>query len=139
MFGVSEHTLARLRRDYPAGARVELTKMSAPYRPDLVPGCRGTVQYVDDSGAIHVCWDCHSSLAVIFGQDACKRLDTVTTICYGDKKQWDTRKEAMSFFLQAIESSEGSEQQRYLRIYTQLSQGYDECSDTPPNNAKYSG
>ena len=41
----------------------------------------------------------------------------------------------MAFFIQASESSEGSEQQRYLRIYTQLSQGYDECSDTPPNNS----
>ena len=74
-------------------------------------------------------WDCHSSLAVIFGQDACKRLDTVTTICYGERKTWDTRKEAMEFFLKAINSSEGAEQQRYFNVYAQLTQGYDDCSD----------
>ena len=72
MFGVSKETLERLRKEYPTGSRVELTKMNDPYRTDLVPGTRGTVQFVDDAGSIHVRWDIGSSLAVVFGEDACK-------------------------------------------------------------------
>ena len=72
MFGVSKETLERLRKEYPTGSRVELTKMNDPYRTDLVPGTRGTVQFVDDAGSIHVRWDIGSSLAVVFGEDACR-------------------------------------------------------------------
>ena len=72
MFGVSKETLERLRKEYPTGSRVELTKMNDPYRPNLVPGTRGTVQFVDDAGSIHVRWDIGSSLAVVFGEDACR-------------------------------------------------------------------
>ena len=53
MFNISKETLERLRKDYPSGCRVELTKMNDPYRTDLVPGCKGTVQFVDDAGSIH--------------------------------------------------------------------------------------
>ena len=72
MFGVSKETLERLRKEYPTGSRVELTKMNDPYRTDLVPGARGTVQFVDDAGSIHVRWDIGSSLAVVFGEDSCR-------------------------------------------------------------------
>lgn len=72
MFGVSKETLERLHKEYPTGSRVELTKMNDPYRTDLVPGTRGTVQFVDDAGSIHVRWDIGSSLAVVFGEDACR-------------------------------------------------------------------
>lgn len=72
MFGVSKETLERLRKEYPTGSRVELTKMNDPYRTDLVPGTRGTIQFVDDAGSIHVRWDIGSSLAVVFGEDACR-------------------------------------------------------------------
>ena len=54
---ISKEALARIREEYTEGTRVELTKMSDPYRTDLVPGCRGTVRFVDDMGTIHVSWD----------------------------------------------------------------------------------
>jgi hypothetical protein len=74
MFGVRKETLERLRAEYPEGCRVELTKMNDPYRTDLVPGCKGTVISVDDMGTIHVRWDIGSSLGVVYGEDACKRI-----------------------------------------------------------------
>lgn len=90
MFGVDKNTLEMLRNEYPTGCRVELTRMNDPFRTDLVPGCRGTVKFVDDAGSIHVRWDIGSSLAVVYGEDACKRLDSVTVICYGESKVWDS-------------------------------------------------
>ena len=44
---------------------------------DLVPGCKGTVTGVDDAGSIHVRWDIGSSLAVVYGEGACKKLDAI--------------------------------------------------------------
>ena len=69
---ISKEALERIREEYTEGTRVELTRMSDPYRTDLVPGCRGTVRFVDDMGTIHVSWDIGSNLGVVYGEDACK-------------------------------------------------------------------
>ena len=129
MFNISKETLVRLRKDYPSGCRVELTKMNDPYRTDLVPGCKGTVQFVDDAGSIHVRWDIGSSLAVVFGEDACKKLDSVTITCYGSTEVWDSRAEAMKFYLEGMTACEGAERNRYTNIYLQLLEGRTVCED----------
>ena len=72
MFGIRKETLERLRKQYPAGTRVELTHMNDPWNTKLCEGCRGTVVAVDDIGTIHVAWDCGSSLGVVYGEDSCK-------------------------------------------------------------------
>ena len=129
MFGVSKETLERLRKEYPSGCRVELTKMNDPYRTDLVPGSRGTVQFVDDAGSIHVRWDIGSSLAVVFGEDACKKLDAVTITCYGTTEVWDNRADAIKFYLEGMTACEGAERDRYTNIYLQLLEGRAVCTD----------
>ena len=69
---IDEKTLKQRRKQYPPGTRVELIHMDDPYNKKLVPGCKGTVRYVDDIGTIHVQWDCGSSLGVAYGEDKCK-------------------------------------------------------------------
>jgi hypothetical protein len=49
--------------------------MNDPYNKKLIPGCKGTVQYVDDMGTIHVDWDCGSSLGVVYGEDSCRVIE----------------------------------------------------------------
>ena len=129
MFNISKETLERLRKEYPTGCRVELTKMNDPYRTDLVPSCQGTVTGVDDAGSIHVRWDIGSSLAVVYGEDACKKLDSVTVICYGESKVWDSRAEAIKFYLEGMTACEGAERDRYTNIYLDLLEGCDICKD----------
>ena len=72
MFNINKEALERLRKEYPAGARVELVRMDDPYNTTLFPGAKGTVKSVDDMGTIHVTWDLGSSLGVVYGEDACK-------------------------------------------------------------------
>ena len=129
MFNISKEALERLRKEYTVGCRVELTKMKDPYRTDLVPGCKGTVTGVDDAGSIHVRWDIGSSLAVVYGEDACKKLDSVTVICYGESKVWDSRAEAIKFYLEGMTACEGAERDRYTNIYLDLLEGCDICKD----------
>lgn len=74
MHNISKETLAHLREEYPAGARVELISMDDPYNTRLTPGAKGIVISVDDMGTIHVRWDCGSSLGVVYGVDQCKLL-----------------------------------------------------------------
>ena len=73
MFGISDAVIERLKREYPAGTRVELVSMNDEHRK-LKPGEQGTVIGVDDSGTIHVNWDCGSSLGVAYGEDKCRKL-----------------------------------------------------------------
>ena len=129
MFNISKEALERLRKEYTVGCRVELTKMNDPYRTDLVPGCKGTVTGVDDAGSIHVRWDIGSSLAVVYGEDACKKLDAVTITCYGTTEVWDSRAEAMKFYLEGMTACEGAERNRYTNIYLQLLEGRTVCED----------
>ena len=74
-------------------------------------------------------WDNGSGLNVIYGVDIVRKLDTVTTICCGEKRIWDSRIDAENFFLQAMTETEGSECERYTKIYTELKAGLEVCSD----------
>ena len=70
---VNEKRVAFLKKEYPAGTRVELVRMDDPYTK-LQPGDRGTVREVDDIGTIHVSWDCGSSLGVVDGEDEVMKI-----------------------------------------------------------------
>ena len=72
MFGISRETVARLRREYPIGCRVELVKMEDVQAPPV--GTEGTVRGVDDIGSIMVRWDNGSSLSVAYGEDICRKI-----------------------------------------------------------------
>ena len=71
---IKEWQLQQLREEFPVGTRVELVSMNDPYNKKLIPGCKGTVRWVDDWGTIHVSWDCGSRLGVVYGEDACKKV-----------------------------------------------------------------
>lgn len=54
--------------------------------------------------------------------------DLVKITCYGKTKTYE-RKEAISHFLECMMFSDGSEQNRYTRIYTALICGFKEITD----------
>ena len=123
----NRETSDRIRNQYPAGARVELTKMDDMQAPPI--GTRGTVIGVDDTASVMVKWDNGSHLNVVYGEDHCRLLKTVKTICYGKEDIWDSKEDAMKFFLLGLAGSEGSEQNRYATILAKLEIGMDVCSD----------
>lgn len=123
----SREIVERVRKAYPVGCRVELTHMDDEQAPPI--GTKGTVIGVDDTASVMVRWDNGSGLNVVYGEDYCRKLDSVKTICYGKEEVWDSRKDAADFFLQAIAGSEGSECERYTTIYTKLVEGLEVCSD----------
>ena len=123
----NRETVERVRREYPAGTRVELVKMDDVQAPPI--GTRGTVTGVDDTASLIMKWDNGSGLNVVYGEDIVKKLDSVTTVCYCEKEIWDSREDAVDFFLQAMAGSEGSERDRYVTIYAKLISGSDVCSD----------
>ena len=123
----NKETVEHIRSEYPAGTRVELVRMEDIQAPPA--GTKGTVLGVDDTGSLLMRWDNGSGLNVVWGEDAVRKLDTVITVCYGERKVWDSRKEAADFFLQGMAGTEGSECERYTAIYTKLVMGLGVCSD----------
>jgi hypothetical protein len=69
---LSRETLDSLRKEYPAGCRVELLKMDDPQAPPI--GTRGTVQLVDSVGTIHVNWDNGCGLGAAYGEDIVRKV-----------------------------------------------------------------
>ena len=61
-----------LRKRYPAGTRLELISMEG--ESDMPPGLRGTVEFVDDAGQIHLAWDNGRGLALVPGTDSFRTL-----------------------------------------------------------------
>ncbi len=57
-------------------------------------------------------------------------MDRVTTICYGQKKEWDDRWEAVDFFKEGAMACDGSEKDRYTTILLKLLAGETTCSDS---------
>jgi hypothetical protein len=73
----NKDTVDRIRKLYPAGARVELVSMADPFAR-LKPGDRGSVGFVDDTGTVFVDWDSGSKLGCVYGEDRIRKLPTVT-------------------------------------------------------------
>ena len=70
----SKETVERLRREYPAGTRVELVSMNDPWSK-VKPGDMGTVLGVDDIGSLLMRWDNGSGLNVVYGEDVVRKAD----------------------------------------------------------------
>lgn len=68
----SRETVERVRREYPAGTRVELLRMEDVQAPPV--GTLGTVLSVDDTGSLLMRWDNGSGLNVVYGEDLVRKL-----------------------------------------------------------------
>lgn len=68
----SNAQVEKIRKEYPAGCRVELVKMDDVQAPPV--GTRGTVLGVDDTGSLLMSWDTGSGLNVIYGEDVVKKV-----------------------------------------------------------------
>ena len=119
--------IEKLKQQYPVGTRVILRKMDDCQAPLI--GTKGTVQGVDDAASLLVKWDNGCGLNVVYGVDEVENLDSVTTVCYGEEKVWDSRKEAKDYFLEGLKATEGSERERYAAIYAKLIVGKKYCTD----------
>lgn len=63
----------RMQKTYPEGTRLILNSMNDPYAP-VPPGTRGTVDFVDDAGQIHMKWDNGRTLAIVPSEDDFRKL-----------------------------------------------------------------
>ena len=63
----------RMQKLYPEGTRLVLNSMNDPYAP-VPPGTRGTVDFVDDAGQIHMKWDNGRTLAIFPSEDDFRKL-----------------------------------------------------------------
>lgn len=61
-----------IRKEYPVGTRVRLTKMDDIQAPPL--GTEGAVVGVDDTGSLLMHWDNGSNLNVVYGADEVKKV-----------------------------------------------------------------
>lgn len=68
----SREIVERIRREYPAGTRVELVRMDDPQAPPI--GTLGTVLGVDDTGSLLMRWDNGSGLNVVYGEDIVRKV-----------------------------------------------------------------
>lgn len=65
-------TVERLRREFPAGTRVELVRMDDVQAPPV--GSIGEVLAVDDTGSLIMHWSNGSGLNVVYGEDLVRKL-----------------------------------------------------------------
>ena len=68
----SKETVDRVRKEYPAGTRVELKRMDDLQAPPI--GTQGTVMGVDDTGSLLMKWDNGSGLNVVYGEDIVRKV-----------------------------------------------------------------
>lgn len=61
------------KSQYPQGTRLQLVDMEDSYSP-VPSGMRGTVQFVDDAGQIHLIWDNGRTLAIVPEVDRFRKL-----------------------------------------------------------------
>lgn len=69
---MSKERVEFLKKQYPAGTRVECISMNDPFA--VFEGEQGTVVVVDDIGTIHVKWDNGRRLGLVPGEDSFRVL-----------------------------------------------------------------
>lgn len=69
----SKEIVEMVRKQYPKGTRVELTKMDDIQAPPI--GTKGTVIGVDDTASIMVAWANGCGLNVVYGEDSCRKIE----------------------------------------------------------------
>lgn len=70
---INKTELNAIREKYKKGVKVELIQMDDPQAPPI--GTKGTVEFVDDVGTIHIAWENGSSLGLIPGLDKFKIIE----------------------------------------------------------------
>lgn len=68
----SREIIEQLRREFPAGTRVELVRMDDAQAPPV--GMKGTVLGVDDTGSLLMRWDNGCGLNVVYGEDVVRKI-----------------------------------------------------------------
>ena len=71
-----EMNIKKLRRQYPKGTVLVLDAMDDPQAPPV--GTKGTVEFVDDAGMIHMHWETGSSLGLAPGEDSFHKMQVST-------------------------------------------------------------
>ena len=74
-----EREAKRYKEQYPKGTRLELISMEDPQA--VPPGTRGTVQFVDDIGSIHMNWDNGRTLALVLENSRSRKLSKSKMLC----------------------------------------------------------
>lgn len=64
----------RIKQKYKSGLKIELIRMYDYINP-VLPGTKGTVDFVDDLGTIHMKWQNNSTLGLTVGLDEFKILE----------------------------------------------------------------
>ena len=70
----SREIIEQLRREFPAGTRVELVRMDDAQTPPV--GTHGTVLGVDDTGSLLMHWDNGCGLNVVYGEDVVRIISS---------------------------------------------------------------
>ena len=70
---VNRQRVQGIKAMYPKGTRIELTHMNDTYAP-IPPGTRGTVDFVDDIGTLHMKWSNGRTLGVVPCEDSFRKL-----------------------------------------------------------------
>ena len=123
----SKKELERIRREYPVGTIIELIEMRDKYAPPV--GTLGEVVGCDDAGDLLLRWATGSRLKIIISEDRFRKVNGVITVCYGQREYWRCRKEAADHFFDGLCATEGSECERYSKIYAELLCGKSVCTD----------
>lgn len=125
---LSKEFIEQLKELYLPGTKVKLLKMDDKQAPPV--GTLGEVMQTDDIGTVHIKWANGSTLGAVYGEDKIMPLERVVTICYHKRQVWEKRQDAIDFFLEGMNHSEGSERERYTKVYLELLNGNIVCIDS---------
>lgn len=73
----NKEQVAQVRRQYPQGTRIEVTRIDDPYSK-LAAGSRGTVEYVDDTGSLFCAFDNGEHIGLLHGIDGYRVVPTLS-------------------------------------------------------------
>ena len=77
-----------MRERYPKGTRIVLLSMGDDPNP-ILPGTRGTVNFIDDMATIHCSFDNGRSLGICYGEDSFRALNAAELAEESESEEMD--------------------------------------------------
>ena len=71
---LDKQEIKELKKKYPKGTRVEAVYISDNINQRVEGGEKGTVEFVDNAGGIHINWDKSGRSVLLHGKNNCKLI-----------------------------------------------------------------
>ena len=128
---LSKEIILAAQKQFPSGTVFRIRKTDDELK--VKEGEIGTINGIDNNGVMNITFDDNTIGEYLFNSIEIKVIGPIEVTCKGEVKKWRFKEEAIDYYQECANNSEGIEKERYSHIIEQLYDGFFVCNDDEIN------